>query len=65
MVWLAYIAVSGWGVANLKIDYKSTYFIGETAYVRDYFDKSEIYFQNGETASIITDTTLDISTVAN
>ena len=65
-MWVTYIAVSSWGVSNLKIDFKSTYFIGETAYVRQYFDKSDAYFKNGDDMTIITDNSnIDFTTVAN
>lgn len=54
-IWLIYLGVSIYGVTQLKIDFKQSYFIGAESYVREYFDRSEELFQTGEMVTIYTD----------
>jgi len=65
-VWLIYIAVSIFGITNVNVDFKVSYFIGEDAYVRSYFDRNEKYFDSGETVTIYVDApTLEYHTKEN
>jgi hypothetical protein len=57
-VMLLYAGLVGgavWGAINVTIDYKTSYFIGPNAYLKDYFDKSDKYFVTGLSASFYTD----------
>ena len=65
-VWLIYVAVSIFGITNVNVDFKVTYFIGEDAYVRSYFDRNDKYFGSGETVTIYVDApTLEYHTKDN
>lgn len=44
-----------YGAMNITIDYKTIYFIGPNAYLRDYFEKSDKYFTAGNTVTFYTD----------
>lgn len=55
VVWLTYTAVSIYGAAEVKIDFKSTYFIGAGAYVRSFIERQEEYFQSGERVTVYTE----------
>lgn len=39
LVWLIYISISAWGCSQLKIDFKTTYFVDEAAFVANYITK--------------------------
>ena len=39
----------------MKIDFKQSYFIGATSYVKKFFDKQEEYFKTGSMINIFTD----------
>lgn len=44
-----------YGVTQLKIDFKATYFISPTSYIRNYVDKRDQYFKLGEKITVFTD----------
>lgn len=46
------MAVSIWGATEVKIDFKSTYFISAGAYVKNYLDLQENYFKSGDRINI-------------
>jgi len=54
-IWVIYTAVSIWGASEVKIEFKSTYFIGEGAYVKDFLDRQEEYFESGIGTTIYTE----------
>lgn len=55
VIWLTYMAVSIWGATNVKIDFKSTYFIGAGAYVRKFIERQEDYFTSGDRITLYTE----------
>ena len=64
--WTAYLIVSVVGITGVNVDFKVTYFIGEGAYVREYFDRNDKYFSGGETVTIYVDgPTLQYHTMEN
>lgn len=46
------MAVSIWGASQVKIDFKSTYFISAGAYVKNFLDLQENYFKSGDRINI-------------
>lgn len=60
-VYAVYFCVSIWGLSNLTVDFKNTYFISETAYIKDYLDKQDTYYKSGNSIAIVTDGLLDFS----
>jgi predicted RND superfamily exporter protein len=56
-VWLIYACVSIYGATQVKIDFKTTYFIGAEAYVRNFIERQEEYFTSGERVTVYTDAT--------
>jgi len=54
-IWIIYAGVSCYGLTMLEIDFKTTYFISPDTAVRRYIDKSEQYFNLGETVQIYVD----------
>lgn len=55
ITWLAYLSLSIYGATQVKIEFKFTYFISDGAYVKEYFDRQEEYFQSGERVTVYTD----------
>jgi predicted RND superfamily exporter protein len=47
VVYVFLIAVSIYGATQVRIDFKVTYFIGDTSYVYNWFQKNEEYFAAG------------------
>ena len=65
-VYTLMIIGSAIAVSNLKVDFKITYFINEDAYIRNYLDISDKYFQAGEQISFYVDNDgLDYTSVEN
>ena len=54
-VWLIYFGVSLYGVTNVDIDFKITYFINPNAYINQWMKRSDKYFQQGETVKVYVD----------
>lgn len=66
VIWLIYTAVSIYGVSQVKIDFKSTYFISAEAYVRDFIERQENYFKSGDTITVYTNASqIDVTTYDN
>jgi len=61
IIYTIYFFLSIWGITNLQIDFKNTYFISGGAYVKQYLDRSDIYYKSGNAISIITEGLLDFS----
>ena len=65
MTWAAFIGACSWGVANLDIDFKQSYFISPSAFVNNYIERQDIHYKSGETITFYIDnsetdfTTLD------
>lgn len=49
LIWAAFIGACSWGVANLDIDFKQSYFISPTSFVNEYLDRQELHYKSGET----------------
>lgn len=54
-IWLIYLGVSLYGVSQVKIDFKQSYFIGAESYVKNFFDKQDEFFKTGDMVNIYTD----------
>jgi predicted RND superfamily exporter protein len=54
-IWIIYSLVSVIGITNLKVDFKTTYFISPDAAIRSYLDRSEQYFNQGDVVTFYTD----------
>ena len=54
-IWTAYIIFSCYGLSNVEVDFKTTYFIGKGAYVRTYLDKQDEFFKAGDAVTIYFD----------
>ena len=46
---------AGYGVSKVEIDFSVDYFIGENAYVYDFFQFNEKYFKTGFSTSLYVD----------
>lgn len=55
VAWLIYFGVSIYGVTEVEIDFKITYFISPSAYINEWMMRSESYFQRGETITLYVD----------
>jgi len=44
-----------YGLSNVEVDFKTTYFIGKGAYVRTYLDKQDEFFKAGDAVTIYFD----------
>lgn len=55
MLYLGLTAGAVYGAMNITIDYKTSYFIGPKAYLRDYFEKTDEYFTSGQSVTFYTD----------
>ena len=56
-IWIIYAGVSIYGVSQLEVDFKTTYFISPDTTVRRYLDTAEKYFNQGETVTFYTNNT--------
>mmetsp|Transcript_27376 Transcript_27376/g.41634 ORF Transcript_27376/g.41634 Transcript_27376/m.41634 type:complete len:472 (+) Transcript_27376:583-1998(+) len=54
-IWAILVGLAGFGISLLEIDFKTTYFIGETATVRSYFDLQDEYFKTGDSITFYVD----------
>jgi len=48
-------------MTNLVIDFKDSYFIPGEAYVKNYLDKTDIYYKTADTVTFYTDGMMDFS----
>ena len=56
------IAVASYGVTQVEIDFKVTYFIGETAFVYDWYQLNDKYFSQGtKTTTYVDNPKLDLT----
>ena len=55
IIWLAYIGVSSWGVSNLDIDFKQSYFISPKAFVNEYIQRQDALYKSGERITFYVD----------
>lgn len=55
ILYLIMIAVSIYGILNVEIDFKTTYFIGADAYAKNYININEEHFKAGSTLTFYTD----------
>jgi len=55
VVWLIYFGISIYGVTNVEIDFKITYFISPEAYINEWMMRSEKYFKRGQTVNLYVD----------
>ena len=49
----------------MEIDFKITYFIAEGAYINEYLDRSDEYFEAGDIVTFFTEMESDIARVSN
>lgn len=54
-VWLIYFGISIYGMTQVEIDFKITYFISPEAYINEWMKRSESYFKRGETVNLYVD----------
>ena len=54
-VWLIYFGISIYGVTNVEIDFKITYFISPEAYINEWMMRSDKYFNRGQTVNLYVD----------
>ena len=55
IIWLIYIAISIYGCTQVKIDFKQSYLINSSSYVKNYMDLSDKFFNTGEVISLFMD----------
>lgn len=55
VIWAAFIGACSWGVANLDIDFKQSYFISPTAFVNEYITRQDLHYKSGETVTFYVD----------
>lgn len=55
VVYVFLIAVSIYGATQVRIDFKVTYFIGDTSYVYNWFQKNDEYFAAGSSTTTYVD----------
>lgn len=55
LIWAAFIGACSWGVANLDIDFKQSYFISPTSFVNEYLDRQDLHYKSGETIDFYVD----------
>ena len=62
VVYVILIAVASYGVTQVEIDFKVTYFIGETAFVYDWYQLNDKYFSQGtKTTTYVDNPELDLT----
>ena len=55
VIYLLSILAACYGVTQVKIDFSVEFFIGDTAYVKPFFDLNDKYFRQGLRATIYND----------
>jgi len=62
VIYIILVALAIFGATQVEIDFKVTYFIGETSKVYEYFNLNEKYFNTGtSTVTYIDNSSLDYS----
>jgi predicted RND superfamily exporter protein len=56
-----YIGFSIYGCTQIEVNFKTSYFISDNAYIKQYLDRSEKYYKSGDTINFYTDGVQDFS----
>lgn len=55
IIWGLYILFSIYGCTQIEVNFKTSYFISDNAYIKQYLDRTDTYYKSGDTITFYTD----------